>query len=185
MASKPPFLRLGGGRPRREHERMPRPAGFTLTELLFAMAVLAVVAGMCAPSIEGTLRRGAVRAASLEIAGALAQARAASITGNRRGTFCLAGASGACLEGPAAAAGWQVLVDDAGGPRVVARGNLPRGVLLVSNRASVHFWPSASAGSTATLTICDGAGRAPWRQLVVSQTGRVRSHSAPVPAGCP
>jgi prepilin-type N-terminal cleavage/methylation domain-containing protein len=185
MASNPPFLRLGGGRPRSEHERMPRPNGFTLTEMLFALAVLAVVAGMCAPSIEGTLRRGAVRAASLQIAGALAQARAASITRNRRGTFCLVGSSGACLEAPSAAARWQVQVDEAGGQRVIARGTLPSDVLLVSNRASVHFWPAAPAGSTATLTICDGAGRAPWRQLVVSQTGRVRSHSEPGPAGCP
>ncbi len=164
---------------------MPRPAGFTLTELLFAMAVMAIVAGMCAPSLRDTMRRSAIRAAALHVAGALAQARAASITGNRRGTFCLAGVSGACLPVPTAATRWQVLVDEPGGARVVARGELPQGVRLVSNRASVHFWPVALAGTTATLTICDGAGRAPWRQLVVSQTGRVRSLSGAGPAGCP
>ncbi len=164
---------------------MPRPAGFTLTEMLFAMAVMAIVAGMCAPSIRDVMRRGAVRAASLHVAGALAQARSASITGNRRGTFCLAGSSGACLQAPSPATGWQVLVDEPAGPRVLARGTLPKGVLLVSNRASVHFWPVATAASTATLTICDGAGRAPWRQFVVSQTGRVRPQSGSGPAGCP
>jgi len=124
------------------------------------------------------------------VAGALAQARAASITANRRSTFCLAGATGTCLgeEAPAQhwpTQHWQVVVDEPGGARLIARGSLPGGVLLVSNRASVHFWPVALAGSTATLTICDGAGRAPRRQLIVSQTGRVRTNSDPGAAGCP
>lgn len=156
-----------------------------MIELLFALAVVAILAGMSAPALQDTLRRGAIRAATLQVAGALAQARAVSITGNRRGTFCLAGAAGACLEIASPADRWQVFVDEPGGQRVIARGNLPAGVLLVSNRASMHFWPVALAGSTATLTICDGAGRAPWRQLVVSQTGRVRTHSGPGAAGCP
>jgi prepilin-type N-terminal cleavage/methylation domain-containing protein len=162
-----------------------RPAGFTLTELMFALAVLAVVAGMSAPALQDTVRRGAVRAATLQVAGALAQARTASITANRKGTFCLVGAAGGCLQGTAPAQAWQVLLDEPGGPRVVARGRLPGGVLLVSNRPSVFFWPVALAASTVTLTICDGAGRAPWRQLVVSQAGRVRAQSGPGAAGCP
>jgi Tfp pilus assembly protein FimT len=149
------------------------------------MAIMAIVAGMCAPTLRDTLRRGAIRAASLDVAGALAQARATSITANRRGTFCLAGSTGACLHAALPADRWQVLVDESGGQRIVARGDLPGGVLLVSNRPSVHFWPVALAGSPATLTICDGAGRAPWRQLVVSQTGRVRTRVEPGAAGCP
>ena len=170
--------------------RPARPAGFTLTELLFALAVLAVVSALGAPALLDTLRRGAVRAATLQVAGALAQARAASITSNRRGTFCLAGPAGVCLgEGASAqhwpTQHWQVAVDEPGGQRLIARGRLPGGVLLVSNRSSVHFWPVALAGTTATLTICDGAGRAPRRQLIVSQTGRVRTHSDPDATGCP
>jgi type IV fimbrial biogenesis protein FimT len=165
--------------------RTSRPAGFTLTELLFALAVLAIVSALGAPALQDTLRRGAIRAATLQVAGALAQARAASITSNRRGTFCLSGASGACLGGGTPTQHWKVAVDEPGGERLIARGSLPGGVLLVSNRASVHFWPVALAGTTATLTICDGAGRAPWRQLIVSQTGRVRTHSDPGETGCP
>lgn len=166
----------------------PRPfrsAGFTLTELLFALAMLAIVSALGAPALQDTLRRGAVRAATLQVAGALAQARAASITSNRRGTFCLAGAAGACLGEGMPTQHWKVAVNEPDGERLIARGTLPGSVLLMSNRASVHFWPVALAGSTATLTICDGAGRAPWRQLIVSQTGRVRTHSAPGATGCP
>lgn len=162
-----------------------RAAGFTLTELMCALAVLAIVAGMCAPMLQDTLRRGSIRAATLQVAGALAQARATSITSNRRGTFCPADGGDACQLVAAPTDRWMVFIDEPLGPRVIARGTLPPGVLLTSNRVSVHFWPVALAGATATLTICDGAGRAPWRQLVVSQTGRVRSRSEPGAAGCP
>jgi type IV fimbrial biogenesis protein FimT len=143
--------------------------GVTLIELCFAMAILALVAGMAAPSFRSSLRAAAVRAATYEVFTGLQQARANSIVESLPDTLCPSDAAGICLPAAAPAAFWRASRD------VHA---LPDGVVLRATRSPLRFWPDALSASTGTLTICDMRGVAPPRSIVVSQTGRARLTTA-------
>jgi type IV fimbrial biogenesis protein FimT len=139
--------------------------GVTLIELCFAMAILAIVAEMAAPSFRSGLRAAAVRAATYEVFTGVQQARANSIVESVPETLCPSDAVGTCLPAAAPAAFWRASRD------VHA---LPGGIVLRATRSPLRFWPDALSATTGTLTICDVHGIAPARSIVVSQTGRAR-----------
>jgi type IV fimbrial biogenesis protein FimT len=143
--------------------------GVTLVELCFAMAILALVAGMAAPSFRSTLRAAAVRAATYEVFTGVQQVRANSILESVPDAFCPSDAAGICLPAAAPTAFWRASRDVH---------TLPDGVLLRATRSPLRFWPDALSASTGTLTICDMRGIAAPRSIVVSQTGRARLMTA-------
>ena len=113
MAPNPPLLRLGAERRPREHMRhappfrAPPPGRLHPDRTLFALAVLAIVAALGAPSLQDTLRRGAIRAATLQLAGRWRRRAPPPSPPIAAGTFCLAGATGACLGDAAPAERWR------------------------------------------------------------------------------
>jgi type IV fimbrial biogenesis protein FimT len=152
-----------------------RCRGVTLIELCFGVAVVAIVAGLAVPSMRTALRNSAVRSATLELLAGLQQARASSITEARPGVLCLSDPEGGCVTGNRPARAWSAFLEGRGAPpTLLAGGALPRGVELRATRPRLSFWPDSLAASTATLTICDVAGLARPRAVVLSQTGRVR-----------
>ena len=88
--------------------------------------------------------------------------------------LCLSDISGHCLTGNGPAVAWSAFLEGRGSTAALAGGPLPRGLELRATRARLSFWPDSLASSTATLTICDRAGLARPRAIVLSQTGRVR-----------
>jgi Tfp pilus assembly protein FimT len=148
--------------------------GITLIELCFGVAVVAILAGLAAPSLRSTVRNAAMRSAVLDLLAGLQQARTSSITQSRPGVFCLSDATGRCLTGNATAQSWTAFLEAREGQTVLAGGALPRGLELHATRARLNFWPDSLAATTSTLTICDPAGFARPRALIVSQNGRVR-----------
>lgn len=149
--------------------------GITLIELCFGVAVVAILAGLAAPSLRSAVRNAAMRTAVLELLAGLQQTRTSSITQARPGVFCLSNAEGRCLAGNATAQTWTAFLEGGrGAPAVLAGGALPRGLELRATRARLNFWPDSLAATTSTLTICDRAGFARPRALIMSQTGRVR-----------
>jgi type IV fimbrial biogenesis protein FimT len=148
--------------------------GVTLIELVFSLALLAVLAGLAAPGFRSSLRVSAVRSASFELLAGLQQARAVSILQSRPGLLCPADASGSCLPEGVAAPGWRSFLESGAHRETLGGQGLPRGVLLRASRSPIRFWPSSFAASTGTLTICDAQGLAPARAIVVSQAGRAR-----------
>jgi type IV fimbrial biogenesis protein FimT len=148
--------------------------GVTLIELLFSLALLAVLASLSAPGFRVSLRASAVRSASFELLAGLQQARAHSILQSRPGLLCPADSSGSCLPAGSSAGGWRSFLESGASREALAGQELPRGVWLRATRSPIHFWPSAFAASTGTLTICDSQGLAPPRAIVISQGGRAR-----------
>jgi type IV fimbrial biogenesis protein FimT len=148
--------------------------GITLIELCFALAVVAILAGLAVPGMRAALREAAVRSATLELLTGLQQTRTGSIAQSRPGVFCLSDAEGRCLAGTGTALAWAAFLEGRGGTTALAGGPLPRGLELRATRARLSFWPDSLAATPSTLTICDRAGFARPRALVISQSGRVR-----------
>ncbi|HTU67332.1 MAG TPA: GspH/FimT family pseudopilin [Steroidobacteraceae bacterium] len=157
--------------------------GFSLLELCVALALVALLAGLSAPSFRQSLRAAAVRTAAQELMTGLQQTRGTAIVESRPGVLCLADVAGNCAasEGPAPA--WRAFVESGGGSRTLAARALPAGITLRGTRARVRFSERALAASTATLTICDAAGVAAPRAIVVSQTARAR-FATPAAGAC-
>ena len=57
--------------------------GVTLIELCFALAIVAILAGLAAPGMRGALRTAAIRSTTLDLLGGLQQARTRSIIESR------------------------------------------------------------------------------------------------------
>lgn len=147
--------------------------GFTLLELCVGLALVALLAGMAAPSFRHGLRNAAVRAAAHELMTGLQQARATAILESRPGVLCLADAAGNCRDS-ASASSWSAFLEFDGATRPIAARTLPAGLTLRSTRSRIRFSARALASSTATLTICDAQGVAAPRAIVLSQNARAR-----------
>jgi type IV fimbrial biogenesis protein FimT len=148
--------------------------GVTLIELLFSLALLALLAGLAAPGFRSGFRAAAVRSAAFELAMGLQQVRANSIIEARSGLLCPTDSGGRCLAAGAQASGWRTFLEDGATRRELAGQSLPPGVTLRATRSPIRFWPAAYAASAGTLTICDEQGVAPPRAIVISAGGRAR-----------
>jgi type IV fimbrial biogenesis protein FimT len=157
---------------------MRNVAGVTLIELLFGLAIVAILAGLAAPGFQQTLRASAVRAATYELLAGLQQTRGNSIVESRPGLLCPSDPAGNCL--PAATAGgfWRWAIDAPGKPSEVELRALPEGVVARSSRSPIRFSPTAVNASNATLTICDLRGIAPPRAIIINVSGRARIAAA-------
>jgi type IV fimbrial biogenesis protein FimT len=147
--------------------------GVTLIELCFGVAVVAILAGLAVPSMRTALRNAAMRSTVLELLAGLQQARTGSIAQSRPGVFCLSNAEGQCVTSGTAVA-WAAFLEGRGDRTPLAGGPLPRGLELRATRPKLNFWPDSLAATTSTLTICDRAGIARPRAVIISQSGRVR-----------
>lgn len=157
--------------------------GLTLLELCVAMALVALLACLAAPTFRTASRNAAVRGAFFELAAGLQLARASAIVQGQRGTLCLSATpGGSCLSDGGSNAWTAFLVVD-GQSRPLASRTLPPGIELRGTRNRLDFWPDSRAASTGTLTICDTQGIARPRELVVSQLGRVRVADGAI-SGC-
>ena len=157
--------------------------GFTLLELCVGMALVAVLAGLAAPSFRASLRSAAVRTATFELMGGLQRARGMAIVESRPGFLCLSDAAGNCLGAGDPAPAWRVFFDGDGASRDVLSRVLPAGITVRGSRARIRFSERALAAGAATLTICDSQGVAAPRAIVVSQNARARLAAA-VDADC-
>lgn len=149
--------------------------GFTLVELLAALAILAVLAGLAAPAWRN-LALDARRAAAMEdLARAAWYARVEAMQRGRPVELC-ASASGTNCDGSSAgwSAGWRVApAGNLGDPLRVGRPS-PAPARLLANRASFRFEPHDRRSTNGTIVWCDPRGRTASRALVIAPTGRPR-----------
>lgn len=161
-----------------------RTRGYTLIELLAALAIVALLAGFALPAFSGAME--ATRAGSAEAALLASLGRAgsgAAISGSRT-VLCPSLDGEACRRGADWSAGWLVFQDRDGdrernpAEALLAReGALPGRVRLRSSvgRTRIVFQGNGSnAGSNVTFTLCDGRGPKHATALVLNNQGRLR-----------
>lgn len=167
---------------------MQRRTGFTLVELLVALAVLAVLLGVGVPTFRASLERQRISAAVFVVAAQFATARNSAITRREVVSLCPSNNGLDCDEGLDWAGGWLMY----GGARRASQPESPAAVLrhfpppghaslrLHSSigRRALHFLPDGrSAGSNLRLRICLGGQLR--GEVVVNNLGRVRSRRLP------
>ncbi len=165
---------------------MDRQRGYTLTELVFAAAIVAGLLGWAAPGFND-LRRNAERTHEVnQFVHAVHFARLEAVKRNGVVSLCPSLDGESCAPGGTPwQQGWIVFVNsDADSPAVRDPGEvLLRSVApwaagtLLANRSTLSFRPFGQAGVTATFTFCDARGSAAARAVIISQSGRPRVSS--------
>ncbi|GAB6195260.1 GspH/FimT family pseudopilin [Lysobacter xanthus] len=165
-------------------------SGFTLVELVSAVAVLAIVLGLAAPAFGDLLARLRAQSAAAELTATLASARIHAVT--RGGTtICPSQDGRGCSDGSDWTAGWIAFRGDASdrAPRdpadlFIVHGPLPQGVRIRSSagRTRVRYLATGwASGTNLTLSVCVGSAR--LTKVVMNNAGRVRSERDESP--CP
>ena len=174
---------------------MPREHGFSLIELMIALAVLAILIGMAGPSfarLAGSTRAGN---AMSHLTVAFATARIEAVRRGRPVTVCPTDAPNRCRTDGIWDGGWIVFDDaqrtaqPADESAVLQRFDaLPSGLALqaTQGRPYVRFQPSGwSAGSNVSVRLCDRAARQLVGAVVVNNAGRARTERFETAAPCP
>jgi type IV fimbrial biogenesis protein FimT len=164
--------------------------GFTLPELLVAMAISAVLLGLAAPGFGRQRAEAALRTASSQTLAALQLARREALARGQSVTACPTSDGAVCAFG---APQWMLFANASGGvnsrreaaDELLQRWTLPQGVTVSGTRGYAAFQPRPGAATTVTFRFCHRA--APLGlSIVVSQTGRPRvvrntTHTCPGP----
>lgn len=173
----------------------PREAGFSLVELLVALAIGAIVLGFGVPSMARMMAESQVRSNSSALSVALAAARLRAVERQHPVGVCPLDEAGQCRPAADWSRGWMVFDDPRGAGRpgspaaVVEVAQVPVATVRIAStagRRSLLFRKDgSSAGSNVSLTLCHPAHEGVGRQVVVSNVGRTRS--GPLPRGwtCP
>jgi type IV fimbrial biogenesis protein FimT len=162
-----------------------RCRGLTLLELLFSVAIVGITLAVGLPALGDALSRTAVTTTSASLTTALAQARTAAVSFRQPAVLCPTADQLACTRATRWDGGWMVFLD---GDRDGVRGETERllwasdgadrdiSILSTRGRLAVTYLPDGrSPGSNLTLSICPRTPDAEGRQLVLNNTGRVRS----------
>ena len=164
--------------------------GFTLVELLIAMALAAVLLGIGVPAFTDFIRTNRMIGVTNELVTALQFARSEAVKRNNNVTVCVSGDGASCTGGNWET-GW-IVFDDPNGNAVVDAEPIVRAHDAIGGNNTVRVtagnvgtfisftgdgFPRNVAGQvlTATFSICDARGTASGRTVQVGASGRVRS----------
>ena len=175
----------------------PRAAGFTLLEMLAALAIVALLVLVAAPSWSSWQQRRQLQAEAEAMLGSLAFARAQALMHQQRVALCPSSQGEACDAGGAVPAalegawqrGWIVFVDgnrnglrEADEPLLQQRPASPRGVHITSRNTLGQSMAYGTDGGSegvrgqflaGTLDVCAASQAEAW-QVVLSSLGRAR-----------
>ena len=174
---------------------MRKESGFTLMELVTALAVAATCTMVGVPALRAFAQQQRAVAAMNRLSAHLANARVTAITHGRPVVACPADPSAmGCVQGADWSRGWIAFLDPDGDRRpdrsgeIVAVEQAPAGgvlrVLTSAGRPQVRYLPDGrAAGSNATFELCDVDGRL-LGKVIVSNMGRTRTERPAEPLSC-
>lgn len=153
--------------------------GYSFTELLAALAIVAILLSLATPGLRRQLATAKVDSAASQMLGGLALARRAALSSGHSTTLCITGDDSTCSF---AGSAWMMFsnvgpgIDSRRDPadRILRRESLPRGVHVSGTRGYATYLPRPRAASTLTFTFCHDGAPDRRRSVVVSQTGRPR-----------
>lgn len=153
---------------------MDRQTGITLIELMTAIALVAILAGLAVPALDRILLNARRAATMEELLRAAWFARTEAMRRGRPVLLCAAAAAGCDTDAPDWSNGWIIAPADQP-ERVLRRGGGadPRARLL-SNRSAFNFEPRDRRSTNGTLAWCDHRGQSAARSMVIAPTGRPR-----------
>ena len=174
---------------------MRRSAGFTLIELATTMSVVAILAGIAAPSFAGFIERQRASAAITSLMSHMALARVAAISRNQRAVLCSSSDGAHCEASTNWSTGWMLFHDEDGNRKPDANDEILRVdleptsrhllVKSTTGRQQLRYLPDGrSAGTNLTVSICNKSGEL-LGQVIVNNVGRPRSERPKVPTPCP
>jgi len=158
--------------------------GMTLTELVFGLALGAILLSLSLPSLGDFMANQRVIAASNHLIAHLQYARQEAVTRRHHVIACPSADQREC-NGNLWDSGWIVFVDPDRDGRINQTDQLLR-VVNASEHVRIHsggrerarFQPSGGAyGSNLTLRVCPARSGIEGRAVVVSNPGRVRMES--------
>lgn len=160
-----------------------RARGFTLVEILVALAIVGIMATLAAPSYQDLMVRNTVRSVTTEYTMALHFARNSAVALNRLVTVCPTENGSTCSTTVGLENGWIVVTGGQAAPESLLRDTLPtwgNGINTVFSASARHvtFTPSGRTQGLPimTISVCpqNAANAALGRGIVISQTGRAR-----------
>lgn len=177
--------------------------GFTLIELMVVVAIVAILAGIAAPSFRDMIRNNRLATATNDLIGELALARSEAARQGKRITLCTSANASASSASCSAGATWQqgriVFVDESDSGTAGTRDNGEAVLRANSTEATnititasgfgtlnfIQFRPNGaiSSGTTGNFLICDDRAGAFGRNIRIEPTGRVQLTSTT--ATCP
>jgi type IV fimbrial biogenesis protein FimT len=162
-------------------------AGLTLTELLVALAIMAILLMFAVPLLSRQRAEAAVQVAADRTVAALHLAREQALAAGHSLTVCPSADSSRCGFGSPE---WMLFENLPGGSDarreaaepLLQRWQLPRGVVVTGTRGYATYQPNTSSAATLTFDFCFAAVPAARRAVIVSQTGRARITRPPAGA---
>lgn len=171
------------------------PAGYTLVELMIALAVVAILTAAAAPSLADLIRRNRIASLNNELVASLQYARAEALQRGRQVSVCASSNQATCNGGADWSAGWLVVVDSAnsGAPVVaeilrVAEGVAPSATATASTgdgyfrftATGAVGWAGTGGAAERSIRIAAPQCRESEGRLVsLSRIGRLRSEPVP------
>lgn len=155
--------------------------GFTLIELMVALAVLGILLSIAIPSFQNMVLDNRIAAQANQVITALNYARSEAVKRGASATLCPTSGGAACAGSTNWSTGWLVFADADGngtvgaGEAVLRVWPAPKGgnTLNTGTRQRITFGATGTAtGSNDTFRLCDGRGTAAARSIVVNVMGR-------------
>ncbi len=176
-----------------------RKSGFSLVELVTALAVSAILATLALPSGERLYRRHVVESSVNRLFASINHGRFEAIRSGQRTVLCPANGDGSACTGKTEwQRGWMLFVDananrvlDAPDRLLRRDEGLPAGIMLntTTGRTLLGYRPDGTPSwSNLTFTFCDPRGTAAPAAIMISMTGRARvseTNAAGEPLACP
>ena len=172
-------------------QHQSRYSGFTILELLITMAIIAILAGIAAPSYNSMIARNKVNSMRENLANALQYARSEAIKRKVNVIVCASANHTGCNGGTDWHQGWVIFADDNGnnsiesGERLQVQYSYSDLVTGSVGDSRVSFTPSGrpDRGENQIIGVCDPNDANNGKALRISATGTI-SRQGQANAGC-